>query len=67
MHPDVREVRRGLATLSDEERSALLLVVVEGLPYEEVAEKLGQPIETVTRRLSSARDRLGNLGARERA
>jgi RNA polymerase sigma-70 factor, ECF subfamily len=62
MDPQVREVLRGLATLSDEERTVLQLVVVEGFQYAEVAKKLGQSIETVVCRLGSARDRLGKLG-----
>jgi hypothetical protein len=37
MDPQVREVLCGLATLSDEERTVLQLVVVEGFQYAEVA------------------------------
>jgi RNA polymerase sigma-70 factor, ECF subfamily len=62
MDPRVREVLCGLATLSDEERTVLQLVVVEGFQYAEVATKMGQTIETVVCRLGTARDRLANLG-----
>src|SRR5262244_377872 len=33
-----RDIERALATLADEQRSALLLVVLEGLSYREVAD-----------------------------
>jgi RNA polymerase sigma-70 factor, ECF subfamily len=50
-----RDIERALATLVDEQRSALLLVVLEGLSYREVAEVQGVPIGTVMSRLARAR------------
>ena len=50
-----RDIARALATLADDQRSVLLLVVLEGLSYREVAEVQGVPIGTVMSRLSRAR------------
>jgi RNA polymerase sigma-70 factor (ECF subfamily) len=49
---------RGLAALSPELREPLLLHVVSGLKYREVAEMLGWPIGTVTTRIHAAREKL---------
>ena len=53
-----RDIERALALLVDEQRTALLLVVLEGLTYREVAEVQGVPIGTVMSRLARARTRL---------
>jgi RNA polymerase sigma-70 factor (ECF subfamily) len=50
-----RDIERALATLVEEQRTALLLVVLEGLSYREVAEVQGVPIGTVMSRLARAR------------
>ena len=50
-----RDIARALATLGEEQRIALLLVVLEGLSYREVAEVQGVPIGTVMSRLARAR------------
>ena len=50
-----RDIERALALLVDDQRTALLLVVLEGLTYREVAEVQGVPIGTVMSRLSRAR------------
>jgi RNA polymerase sigma-70 factor, ECF subfamily len=50
-----RDIERALALLVDEQRTALLLVVLEGLSYREVAEVQGVPIGTVMSRLARAR------------
>ena len=51
-------VRRAIDQLNDEQRIAVGLVLVEGLPYREAAEVLGVPIGTVTSRLARAREQL---------
>ena len=53
-----RDLVRGLATLSEEQRSVLLLVGVEDFSYEEAAHILGVPTGTVMSRLSRGRERL---------
>ena len=49
-----RDIERALAMLVEEQRTALLLVVLEGLSYREVAEVQGVPIGTVMSRLARA-------------
>jgi RNA polymerase sigma-70 factor, ECF subfamily len=50
-----RDIGRALDELAEEPRTALLLVVLEGLTYREVAEIQGVPIGTVMSRLARAR------------
>ena len=52
-----RDIERALAPLVDQ-RHALLLVVLEGLSYREVAEIQGVPIGTVMSRLARARSQI---------
>jgi RNA polymerase sigma-70 factor (ECF subfamily) len=53
-------IERALSALVEDQRNALLLVVLEGLTYGEVAEVQGVPIGTVTSRLARARDAIKN-------
>jgi RNA polymerase sigma-70 factor, ECF subfamily len=50
-----RDIERALAELVEEQRTALLLVVLEGLSYREVADIQGVPIGTVMSRVARAR------------
>jgi RNA polymerase sigma-70 factor (ECF subfamily) len=50
-----RDIARALDNLAEDQRAALLLVVLEGLTYREVAEVQGVPIGTVMSRLARAR------------
>ena len=53
-----RDIERALASLAEEQRSTLLLVVLEGLSYRQVAEVQGIPIGTVMSRLARARTQI---------
>jgi RNA polymerase sigma-70 factor (ECF subfamily) len=55
-----RDIERALALLVEEQRSTLLLVVLEGLSYREIAEVQGVPIGTVMSRLARARAQIKN-------
>ncbi len=50
-----RDIARALATLVEEQRAVLLLVMLEGLSYREVADIQAVPIGTVMSRLARAR------------
>jgi RNA polymerase sigma-70 factor (ECF subfamily) len=60
------ELDRALARLSAEQREVLLLVGLEGMDYDSVAQILGVPIGTVRSRLSRGRERLRELMGRDR-
>jgi RNA polymerase sigma-70 factor (ECF subfamily) len=51
-------VQAAVASLPEEQREVIGLVLVEGLSYREAAEILGVPIGTVTSRLARAREAL---------
>jgi len=53
-----RDIARALDGLAEEQRATLLLVVLEGLTYREVAEVQDVPIGTVMSRLARARMQL---------
>ena len=55
---EVRDLGVSLALLPPEQREVLLLVAVEQMSYEQVAEVLGVPMGTVMSRLARARERL---------
>lgn len=55
---DVMAVESAMARLPEEQRSAVSLVLVEGLPYKEAAEVLDIPIGTLTSRLARGREAL---------
>ena len=54
----LHEIQRGMAALSEEHRTVLMLVCVEGLSYRETADILQVPMGTVTSRLVRARKAL---------
>lgn len=57
-HIELLSVQAAMARLSEEQREAVSLVLVEGLPYREAAEVLDVPIGTLTSRLARGRDAL---------
>ncbi|ABD26032.1 sigma-24 (FecI-like) [Novosphingobium aromaticivorans DSM 12444] len=52
------DIDRALATLPDEQREAVVLVMVEGWSYKEAAEIVGCPVGTLNSRLVRGRDAL---------
>ena len=64
---DVQDMLKALAKLPVEHREALLLVVAEGLSYEEAAQVCGVPVGTIKSRVNRARVRLAQLLAVEHA
>jgi RNA polymerase sigma-70 factor (ECF subfamily) len=58
---ELRDLERALDKLPIEQREVILLVGLEGMAYEEVAEVLGVPVGTVRSRLSRGRDALRRL------
>ncbi len=54
----INDLQLALDTLSEEHRSILLLVCVEGYSYREVSSILELPVGTVTSRLARARSRI---------
>jgi RNA polymerase sigma-70 factor (ECF subfamily) len=57
----LRDLEAAIAKLPQEQRQVILLVALEGLPYEEVASILQVPIGTVRSRLSRGRSLLRQL------
>jgi RNA polymerase sigma-70 factor, ECF subfamily len=58
---ELRDLERAIAKLPKEQRSAILLVGLEGMGYEEVAAVLDVPVGTVRSRLSRGREALRRL------
>lgn len=58
---ELRDLDRALAKLPDEQRTVILLVGLEGMRYEAVAEIIGVPVGTVRSRLSRGREALRRL------
>ena len=63
---ELRDLNRAMALLPEEQRAVILLVGLEGMQYEAVAEIVGIPVGTVRSRLSRGREALRALmGMRE--
>ena len=60
-HIDALAVHKAMQQLNEDQRMAVGLVLVEGLPYKEAAEVLGIPMGTLTSRLARAREQLQAL------
>lgn len=60
-----RDLERALAKLPEEQRQVLLLVGMEGMRYEEVAEIMKVPVGTIRSRLSRGRSALRVLMGEE--
>ncbi len=58
---EVASVNEAMKQLTDEHRNVLVMVCVQGMPYQEVADNLDIPIGTVRSRLSRARLQLQEI------
>jgi len=58
---ECRNVADALDRLPDEQRAIILLVALEGMSYDEVADVVGVPIGTVRSRLSRGREALARM------
>src|SRR5580658_898353 len=58
---ELMSVQSAMARLPEDQREAVSLVLVEGLPYREAAEVLDVPIGTLTSRLARGREALQAL------
>jgi RNA polymerase sigma-70 factor (ECF subfamily) len=54
----IRDLEKGLATLPPDQREVLLMICLEELSYQQVAEILAVPVGTVMSRLHRARERM---------
>ncbi len=61
------EIVRAVQQLPDTQRVVMLLVAVEGLSYEEAAKVLDVPVDTITNRLSRARQAIGSVFSERRS
>jgi RNA polymerase sigma factor (sigma-70 family) len=57
-HTEILSVQAAMARLPEDQRAAVGLVLVEGLPYREAAEVLEIPVGTLTSRLARGREAL---------
>jgi len=64
---ELRDLESALYRLPEEQRAVLLLVALEDMSYEHIAQTLAVPIGTVMSRLSRGRERLRRLMAGEPA
>jgi RNA polymerase sigma-70 factor (ECF subfamily) len=60
---ELRLVQEAIAALPEEQRRVIELALIQGLPYDEIAEQLQVPEGTVKTRVARARARL-RLGLR---
>ena len=60
-YAEVLSVQEALARLPDEQRSAVALVLIEGLSYKEAAHIMQVPIGTLTSRLARGREALQKM------
>jgi len=59
----LEQIKAAFLRLPDEQRAALHLVAIEGLPYQEAADALGIPLGTLMSRLGRARTALRGFEA----
>lgn len=58
---ELTKVNEAMAQLKSEHSEVLIMVCVQGMRYQDVAEKLGVPVGTIRSRLSRAREQLQHV------
>lgn len=58
---ELSEVQTAMKRLSDDHRDVLIMVCIQGMQYQEVANIMDIPLGTVRSRLSRAREQLGQM------
>jgi len=58
---ELAKVNEAMDSLSEEHREVLVMICVQGMRYQDVADTLDVPVGTVRSRLSRAREQLQNL------
>jgi RNA polymerase sigma-70 factor (ECF subfamily) len=58
---ELAKVKEAMSVLSDEHREVLVMVCIQGMRYQDVAEALEVPVGTIRSRLSRARAQLQNI------
>jgi RNA polymerase sigma-70 factor (ECF subfamily) len=58
---ELKRVREAMTRLSDEHRTILMMICINGIKYQQAAKILDLPVGTVRSRLSRARERLGEI------
>ena len=61
----IAAIQGALLQLPDDQRLAVILSDVQGLPYDEIARIMDSPLGTVKSRIARAREHLRNLLARQ--
>ncbi|MGH8487477.1 MAG: sigma-70 family RNA polymerase sigma factor [Gammaproteobacteria bacterium] len=65
-HQQSRTLAKAIAALSAEHRTVIELTFFQGLPYQDIAEIVGAPVNTIKTRMFHARRRLAEILTEQR-